>query len=87
MANSTDRVPWRPSKRSPILGTRGEDDEIGLAIVKDRFSVPDWHEMILHILGMRPDGLFLDQNGLNEKLTRVNPARIAKKIRVMSSRW
>jgi hypothetical protein len=43
-------------------------------------GVPDWHATILHLLGLRHDGLFIEQNGLKEKLTSVNEARVVKEI-------
>lgn len=60
--------------------TYGATDELGLAAVEDRVSVPDWHATILHLLGLRHDRLFVEQNGLKEKLTGVNEARIVKGI-------
>jgi hypothetical protein len=60
--------------------THGETDEIGLAAVTDRVGVPDWHATILHLLGMHHDGLYMEQNGLKEKLTGVNEARVVKGI-------
>ena len=60
--------------------TYGVTDEIGLTAVEDRVSVPDWHATILHLLGLRHDQLFIEQNGLKEKLTGVNEARIVKEI-------
>ncbi len=60
--------------------TYGATDELGLAAVEDRVSVPDWHATILHLLGLHHDQLFVDQNGLKEKLTGVNEARIVKGI-------
>ena len=43
-------------------------------------GVPDWHAAILHLLGLRHDQLFIEQNGLKEKLTGVNEARIGRGI-------
>ena len=43
-------------------------------------GVPDWHVAILHLLGLRHDQLFIEQNGLKEKLTGVNEARIVRGI-------
>ena len=60
--------------------TYGATDEIGLAAVEDRVSVPDWHATILHLLGLRHEELFIDQNGLKEKLTGVNPARVVREV-------
>jgi hypothetical protein len=58
--------------------TYGATDELGLAAVEDRVSVPDWHATILHLLGLRHDRLFVEINGLKEKLTGVNEARVVK---------
>ena len=55
--------------------TYGATDELGLAAVEDRVSVPDWHATILHLLGLHHDQLFVEQNGLKEKLTGVNEAQ------------
>ena len=50
--------------------TYGATDELGLAAVENRVSVPDWHATILHLLGLHHEELFIEQNGLKEKLTR-----------------
>jgi hypothetical protein len=60
--------------------TYGATDELGLAAVEDRVSVPDWHATILHLLGLHHDQLFIEQNGLKEKLTGVNEAQIVRGI-------
>jgi Protein of unknown function (DUF1501) len=60
--------------------THGATDELGLAAVEARVSVPDWHATILHLLGLRYDQLFLEQHGLKEKLTGVNEAHVVKGI-------
>jgi hypothetical protein len=60
--------------------THGATDDLGLKSVEDRVGVPDWHATILHLLGLHHDQLFLELNGLKEKLTGVNPARVVKEI-------
>src|SRR5438093_3042841 len=60
--------------------TYGGTDELGLAAVEKRVSVPDWHATILHLLGLRHDQLFFEQHGLKEKLTGVDEARVVKGI-------
>src|SRR5207245_2196321 len=60
--------------------TYGATDELGIASVENRVSVPDWHATILHLLGLHHDQLFLEQHGLKEKLTGVNEARIVRGI-------
>src|SRR6266849_1272535 len=54
--------------------THGATDELGLAAVENRVSVPDWHATILHLLGLRYDQIYFEQNGLKEKLTGVEEA-------------
>jgi hypothetical protein len=71
---------WMAGARIRGGTTYGATDELGLAAVEDHVSVPDWHATILHLLGLHHDQLFLDQNGLKEKLTGVNEARIVKGI-------
>jgi arylsulfatase A-like enzyme len=60
--------------------THGATDELGLAAVEERVSVPDWHATILHLLGLRHEGLFFEQNGLKEKLTGVEEAQVVHGI-------
>ncbi len=60
--------------------THGATDDLGFAAVEDRVSVPDWHATILHLLGLHHDELFVEQNGLKEKLTGVQEARVVKGI-------
>jgi hypothetical protein len=60
--------------------TYGATDELGMAAVENRVSVPDWHATILHLLGLQHDKLFLEMNGLKEKLTGVNEAHVVKGI-------
>jgi hypothetical protein len=58
----------------------GATDELGLAAVEGRVSVPDWHATILHLLGLHHDELFFEQNGLKEKLTGVVTARVVQEV-------
>jgi Protein of unknown function (DUF1501) len=58
----------------------GATDELGLAAVENRVSVPDWHATILHLLGLRHEQVYFEQNGLKEKLTGVQEARVVQEI-------
>jgi hypothetical protein len=60
--------------------TYGVTDELGLAAVEGKVSVADWHATILHLLGLHYDQLYYDQNGLKEKLTGVEAARVVREI-------
>jgi hypothetical protein len=60
--------------------TYGATDELGFAAAENRVSVPDWHATILHLLGLNHEELFFNQQGLREKLTGVQPARVVREI-------
>lgn len=60
--------------------TWGATDELGLSAVENKVSVPDWHATILHLLGLHHDDLHVLENGLRERLTGVEEARVVKEI-------
>ena len=60
--------------------TYGATDEFGFAAVDNRVSVADWHATILHLLGLHHEELYVNQQGLKEKLTGVQTARVVKEI-------
>jgi hypothetical protein len=60
--------------------THGTTDDLGFAAVEDRVGVSDWHATILHQLGLSHEQLFFERNGLKERLTGVNPARVVREI-------
>jgi hypothetical protein len=60
--------------------TCGATDELGLRAVEKPVSVPDWHATLLHLLGLRHDQLFVETNGLKEKLTGVEGAHVVEGI-------
>ena len=60
--------------------TYGTTDELGFAAIENRVSVPDWHATILHLLGLNHDELYVDQHGLREKLTGVQPAKVIREL-------
>jgi hypothetical protein len=60
--------------------TYGATDELGFKAVENPVSVRDWHATILHLLGLNHDELFIELNGLKEKLTGVEEARVVKGI-------
>jgi hypothetical protein len=43
-------------------------------------SVLDWHATLLHLLGLHHKELFIERNGLNERLTGGLPARVLSEI-------
>ena len=58
----------------------GATDELGLAAVENKVTVPDWHATILHLLGIHHDDLFVLENGLKERLTGVTEARVVQEL-------
>jgi hypothetical protein len=60
--------------------THGTTDDLGLAAVEDRVSVPDWHATILHLLGLHHEELAVVHHGFKERLTGVTPARVVAEI-------
>ncbi|HUG67821.1 MAG TPA: DUF1501 domain-containing protein [Pirellulaceae bacterium] len=64
-------------KRGFVLG---RTDDLGFAAVEDRVSVEDWHATILSLLGLHHDELFVERNGLKERLTGVTKPRIVREI-------
>jgi hypothetical protein len=64
-------------KRGFVLGAT---DELGFAAVEDRVSVEDWHATILHLLGLQHESLYIERNGLKERLTGVTRPRIVKEV-------
>jgi hypothetical protein len=60
--------------------TLGESDEFGFNATKDRVHVRDLHATILHVLGLDHQRLTFKFQGLDAKLTGVEPARVVKEL-------
>lgn len=58
----------------------GATDEIGFKAEENKVSVHDLHATILHLLGLNNRELFIDRNGLKERLTDQYPARVVSEI-------
>ena len=58
----------------------GETDELGSAAVVDRFHVKHLHATILHLLGIDHNRLTFKYQGLDQRLTGVEPARVVNEI-------
>lgn len=58
----------------------GETDDIGLAAVQDRVSVADLHATIYHLLGLDYERTYYLRNGLKERLTGVESARVIQEV-------
>ena len=64
-------------KQGFVLGCT---DELGFAAVENRVSVEDWHATILYLLGLHHEELFVERNGLKERLTGVTRPRIVEEV-------
>ncbi len=60
--------------------TYGETDELGYNAVKDVVHVRDLHATILHLLGIDHSRFSVKFQGLDMKLTGVEPARVVKGV-------
>ena len=58
----------------------GQTDEIGHKAAVDKVSVRDFHATILHALGLNHEQLTFRFQGLDQRLTGVEPARVVKEI-------
>jgi hypothetical protein len=60
--------------------TLGESDELGFNVVKNRVHVRDLHATLLHLLGIDHQRLTFKFQGLDAKLTGVEPAHVVREI-------
>jgi hypothetical protein len=60
--------------------TLGESDDLGFNAVSDRVHVRDLHATILHLLGFNHKQLSFPFQGLDQRLTGVEPSRIVQEI-------
>jgi hypothetical protein len=58
----------------------GETDDFSYNIVKDPVKVHDFHATILHLLGFDHERLTFRYQGLDQKLTGVEPSRVVKDL-------
>jgi hypothetical protein len=60
--------------------TLGESDELGFNVTKDRVHVHDLHATILHLLGFDHSRFSYSFQGLDQRLTGVEPAHVVKEL-------
>jgi uncharacterized protein (DUF1501 family) len=58
----------------------GETDEMSYNIVKDPVHIRDLHATILHALGLEHERLSYKFQGLDQRLTGVDPAKVVKQL-------
>ena len=68
-------------RRHQAAGTiYGETDDFSYNIVKDPVHIRDFHATILHLLGFDHERFTFRYQGLDQRLTGVEPARVVKEI-------
>ena len=63
-----------------LAGVLGETDDIGHKAAVDKVSVRDFHATILHALGLDHERLIFPFQGLDQRLTGVEHARVVKEV-------
>jgi hypothetical protein len=58
----------------------GETDDFSYNIIKDPVHVRDWHATILHLLGFDHKRFSVKYQGLDQRLTGVEPARVIQEL-------
>lgn len=58
----------------------GQTDPVGFSVAKDPVHVRDFHATMLHLLGMDHERLSIPFQGLNQKLTGVQKAKVIRGI-------
>ena len=60
--------------------TLGESDELGFNVIRDKVHVRDLHATILHLLGFDHHRLSVKFQGLDQRLTGVEEARVVTEL-------
>ncbi len=60
--------------------TLGESDEFGFNVVADKVHVHDLHATILHLLGFDHEKMTFSFQGLDQRLSGVEPARVVREL-------
>jgi hypothetical protein len=58
----------------------GETDDFSYNITKDPCHLRDWHATILHLLGFDHERFSIRHQGLDQRLTGVEPAKVIKEL-------
>jgi hypothetical protein len=58
----------------------GETDDFSYNVIKDPLSVHDFHATILHLLGFDHERFVIKHQGLDQRLTGVEPARVVHEL-------
>jgi hypothetical protein len=71
---------WMAGGGSKPGTIHGETDDFSYNIVKDPVSVHDFHATVLHLLGMDHERFAFRFQGLDQRLTGVEPAHVVKQL-------
>jgi hypothetical protein len=58
----------------------GETDDFSYNIIKDPCHLRDWHATLMHLLGFDHERFSVLHQGLNQRLTGVEPAKVIKEL-------
>jgi uncharacterized protein (DUF1501 family) len=58
----------------------GETDEMSYNITRDPVHIRDLHATLLHTLGLKHESLSYKYQGLDQRLTGVEPSRVVREI-------
>ncbi len=58
----------------------GETDEFSYNIVKDPVHIRDWQATMLHLFGIDHERFTYQYQGLDQKLTGVEPAKVVQAL-------
>jgi hypothetical protein len=58
----------------------GETDDFSYNITKDPVHLRDWHATVLHLLGFQHERFSYSYQGLDQRLTGVEPAKVIKEL-------
>ena len=65
----------------------GETDEFSYNIVKDPVHIRDFHATVLRMLGFNHERFTFRYQGLDQKLTGVEPASVIRELLALGSCW
>jgi arylsulfatase A-like enzyme len=71
---------WTAGGGSRPGAIHGETDDFSYNIIKDPVSVHDFHATVLHLLGFDHRRFTYRYQGLDQRLTGVEPARVVKEL-------
>jgi hypothetical protein len=58
----------------------GETDDFSYNIVRDPVHIRDFHATVLHLLGFEHERFTYKYQGLDQRLTGVEPARVVQEL-------